>query len=371
MSARREALRAALSPAEWRRAGALAACVLGLHVVGFGVLIAFVIPHEFALSTGGVFGLSLGITAYTLGMRHAFDADHIGAIDNVTRKLMSEGQRPLSVGFFFALGHSSIVFALGALVAVGVRGLSGAVQDEGSTLQQATGLIGPLVSGSFLFLIGLLNLALLLSILGVSRRMRRGDFDEAELDHELATRGVMMRFYARATRAVTKPWHMYPLGCLFGLGFDTATEIGLLVIAGGAASAGLPWYAILCLPVLFAAGMVLLDTLDGAFMSVAYGWAFSRPVRKLYYNITITGLSVAVALLVGSVELLGVLGEQLELRGGVWDIVMAIDLGSVGYLVVALFVGTWAAALAFWRWGHVEERWGSTLEAGAEASGRA
>jgi nickel/cobalt transporter (NiCoT) family protein len=354
-------IRAALTPAEWRRAALLAAVILGLHVVGFFILLVLVVPHDYSLGTQGVFGLGVGVTAYTLGLRHAFDADHIGAIDNTTRKLMAEGQRPLSVGFFFSLGHSSIVFALGLLVTLGVRGLSGALESDASSLHTATGLIGPLVSGSFLFLIGLLNLVILVNIVGIFRRMRRGEYDEAELEHELASRGFMNRFYGRATRAIRKPWQMYPLGCLFGLGFDTATEIGLLVLAGGAAASGLPFYAILCLPILFAAGMSLFDTIDGAFMNFAYGWAFSQPVRKIFYNITVTGLSVTVALLIGSLELLAVLADKLSLSGGLWDFVAGIDLNAIGYLVVGLFVLTWALALAIWRYGRIEERWSAAI----------
>jgi high-affinity nickel-transport protein len=362
MSARWLRVRAALTPAEWRRAGALAAAVLGLHAVGFFILLALVVPHDYRLGGGGAFGLGLGITAYTLGLRHAFDADHIGAIDNTTRKLMNDGQRPLSVGFFFSLGHSSIVFALGVLVTLGVRGLSGAVENDGSTLHQATGLIGPAVSGSFLFLIGMLNLMVLASVLGIFRRMRHGELDEAELEAQLNARGFLNRFYGRATRAVRKPWHMYPLGVLFGLGFDTATEVALLVLAGGAAAGGLPFYAILCLPILFAAGMSLFDTIDGAFMNFAYGWAFSQPIRKIYYNIAVTGLSVAVALLIGSIELLAVLADKLSLSGGVWDVVAGIDLNLVGYLIVGLFAATWAIALAVWRFGRIEERWSAHLD---------
>jgi high-affinity nickel-transport protein len=270
---------------------------------------------------------------------------------------MSEGQRPLSVGFFFSLGHSTIVFALGVLVTIGVRGLGGAVQDDGSTLQQATGLVGPVVSGSFLFLIGILNLIILVSIVGIFRRMRNGDVDERELEEQLDSRGFLNRFYGRATRAIRKPWQMYPLGMLFGLGFDTATEVALLVLAGGAAAGGLPFYAILCLPILFAAGMSLFDTLDGAFMNVAYGWAFTKPVRKLFYNLAVTGLSVAVALLIGTLELLSVLADRLGLSGGMWDVVSRLDLNTVGYVIVGLFVATWAIAGAVWRFGRIEERW--------------
>jgi nickel/cobalt transporter (NiCoT) family protein len=329
-------IRTALTPGEWRRAAVLAAVIVGLHVAGFALLM-----------TVGVFGLGVGITAYTLGLRHAFDADHIAAIDNTTRKLMAEGQRPLSVGFFFSLGHSTIVFLLGLLVVLGVRG---ALEDDGSTLQQAGGVVGPAISGGFLFLIGLLNLVILLNVVRIFRDMRHGELDEQELEQQLASRGLMNRFFGRATRAIRKPWHMYPLGLLFGLGFDTATEVGLLVLAGGAAAGGLPFYSIICLPILFAAGMTLLDTIDGAFMNFAYGWAFSEPVRKLFYNITITGLSVVVALVIGSIELLGVL-----------DVVGGVDLNLVGYLVVGLFVLTWALALAVWRFGRIEQRWNAGM----------
>jgi nickel/cobalt transporter (NiCoT) family protein len=354
-------VRGALSREEWRRAALLAAVILGLHALGFFILLALVVPHEYRLGASGAFGLGVGLTAYTLGLRHAFDADHIGAIDNTTRKLMAEGQRPLSVGFFFALGHSTIVFALGTLVVLGVRGLSGAVENDGSTLHKATGLVGPLVSGSFLCIIGILNLIILVSIIRVFRRMRQGHFDEAELEEQLNSRGFMNRFYGRATRAIKQPWHMYPLGCLFGLGFDTATEVALLVLAGAGAASGLPFYAILCLPLLFAAGMSLFDTIDGAFMNFAYGWAFSKPIRKVFYNMTITGLSVAVALMIGTIELLSVLADKLSLTGGIWGFVANLDLNIVGYVIVGLFVLTWAVALSVWRFGRIEERWSANV----------
>ena len=359
-------LRGSLTAAEWRRAGALAFVILALHVVGFGLLLGFVAPQHLKLGTG-IFGIGVGITAYTLGMRHAFDADHIGAIDNTTRKLMSDGQRPLSVGFFFSLGHSTVVFLLAVGLAVGIKGLSGDVADDGSALHQATGLIGPTVSGSFLLLIGILNLFLLIGIVRVFMRMRHGEFDEQQLEDQLNARGFMNRFYGRATQAVKRPWQMYPLGLLFGLGFDTATEIALLATAGTAAAGGLPISAILCLPILFAAGMSLLDTIDGAFMNFAYGWAFSKPVRKVFYNITITALSVAVALIIGSLELLAVFADRLSLNGGIWEFVSNLDLNIVGYFIVALFVGTWVIALAVWHFAHIEERWSAQLEPGLEA----
>jgi high-affinity nickel-transport protein len=354
-----------LTPAEWKRAALLAAAIVALHVIGFGLLLGFVAPQHLKLGTG-IFGIGVGITAYTLGMRHAFDADHIGAIDNTTRKLMSDGQRPLSVGFFFSLGHSTIVFLLAVGLAVGIRGLSGDVANDGSTLHQATGLIGPTVSGTFLLLIGLLNLAVLIGIVRVFWRMRQGEFNERQLEQQLNARGFMNRFYGRATQAVKKPWQMYPLGLLFGLGFDTATEIGLLATAGTAAAGGLPISAILCLPILFAAGMSLLDTIDGAFMNFAYGWAFSKPVRKVFYNITITALSVAVALIIGGVELLAVFAQKFSLKGGIFGFVSNLDLNIVGYFIVGLFVVTWAIALAVWRIGRIEERWTARLDQGLE-----
>jgi high-affinity nickel-transport protein len=355
--ARWRGLRAALSPHEWRRVGVIVAVVAGLHALGFFLLIALVAPHHYALGKSGAFTVGIGLTAYTLGLRHAFDADHIAAIDNTTRKLMADGKRPLSVGFFFSLGHSTVVFALAALLAVGFRALSGQVRGKGSTLHDATSLIGTGVSGTFLLMIAALNLVVLLGIVRVFAGMRRGRYKEAELEQQLNCRGLMNRIYGGVTRMVKEPWQMYPVGVLFGLGFDTATEVALLVLAAGAAGAGLPFYAILCLPILFAAGMSLLDTIDGSFMNFAYGWAFSRPVRKVYYNLTITALSVVVALVVGTIELLGLAASRLTLRGGFWSWISQIDINALGYIIVGLFALTWALALAIWRWGRIEERW--------------
>ncbi len=354
-------LRASLTPGEWRRAGAMAAVVIGLHVVGFFILIALVVPRHYALGTSGVFTLGIGLTAYTLGLRHAFDADHIAAIDNTTRKLMSEGRRPLSVGFFFSLGHSSIVFLLAALFAVGFRALSGPIRNGGSALHSATNLIGTGVSGAFLFILAALNVVILVGIVRVFRDMRRGLYDETELEHKLNSRGLMNRFFGRFTRTVSESWQMYPVGLLFGLGFDTATEVALLFLAAGAAGAGQPFYAILCLPILFAAGMSLLDTIDGSFMNFAYGWAFSKPVRKVYYNITVTALSVAVAFVIGTVELLGLAANELTLRGHFWAWVSALNINTLGYVIVGLFALTWAIALAIWRLARIEERWAPSV----------
>jgi nickel/cobalt transporter (NiCoT) family protein len=349
-------LRAALTPEEWLRLGSMLAVIVALHVVGWGTLVLVVEPAHFSVGDKA-FGIGIGLTAYTLGLRHAFDADHIAAIDNTTRKLMNDGQRPLGVGFFFSLGHSSVVFGLALLITVGLKAIIGPVQNDSSALHHYAGVIGTGVSGAFLFLIAIINVVILVSILGVFARMRRGLYDEDELEAQLNNRGLLNRVLGRFTKSITESWHMYPVGLLFGLGFDTATEVALLVLAGTSAAAGLPWYAILCLPVLFTAGMCLLDTIDGSFMNFAYGWAFSNPVRKVYYNITITGLSVVVALLIGGVELLGLLADQLGLSGGFWSWLGGIDLNAIGFLIVGIFVLTWAVALLIWRYGHIEEKW--------------
>jgi nickel/cobalt transporter (NiCoT) family protein len=346
-----------MTPSEWRRASGMAAVVAGLHVIGFGILIVVVAPAHFKLGATGTFAIGTGITAYTLGLRHAFDADHISAIDNTTRKLMSEDKRPLSVGFFFSLGHSTIVFLLAFLLAIGVRALAGPVQHGESTLHEATNVVGTSVSGVFLYIVAALNIAILVSILRVFFDMRSGTYDEQALEEQLSSRGFMNRFFGRFTKTVTKPWQMYPIGVLFGLGFDTATEVALLVLAAGAGAAGLPWYAILCLPILFAAGMSLLDTIDGSFMNFAYGWAFSKPVRKVYYNIAITGLSIAVALLVGTIEIVGLLSEKLGLVGPVASWLHDFNINTAGFVIVGMFFATWVIALAIWHFGRIEERW--------------
>ncbi|MGI8578687.1 MAG: HoxN/HupN/NixA family nickel/cobalt transporter [Nocardioidaceae bacterium] len=363
-SSRLTKIRTSLSTREWRNLGGMALFILALHVIGWGVLGGLVAPRHYQVTANQIFGIGLGLTAYTLGMRHAFDADHIAAIDNTTRKLMSEGKRPLSVGFWFSLGHSTIVFGLVVLLAAGVRALAGQVENGSSTLQQTTGLIGTAVSGTFLYVIGILNLIVLVGIVKVFRRMRSGDFDEAALEDQLNNRGVMNRILGGATKAVTKPVQMYPVGLLFGLGFDTATEVGLLVLAGGAAALSLPWYAILTLPILFAAGMSMLDTIDGCFMNFSYGWAFSKPVRKVFYNITITGLSVAVALIIGTIELVSIFTDKLGVRTGPLASLANLDLNYVGYAIVLLFVLTWAVAIAVWRFGRIEEKWSAHLQPG-------
>jgi high-affinity nickel-transport protein len=349
-------LRGALTPEEWLRLGSMLAVIIALHVIGWGTLVLVVEPAHFTVGDKA-FGIGIGLTAYTLGLRHAFDADHIAAIDNTTRTLMHDGRRPLGVGFFFSLGHSSVVFGLALLIAVGLKAIAGPVKDGSSALHHYASVIGTGVSGAFLFLIAVINGVILVSILGVFARMRRGEYDEDELEAQLNNRGLLNRVLGRFTKSITASWHMYPVGLLFGLGFDTATEVALLVLAGTSAAAGLPWYAILCLPVLFTAGMCLLDTIDGSFMNFAYGWAFSNPVRKVYYNITITGLAVVVALLIGSVELLGLLADQLGWSGRFWSWLGGVNLNAIGFLIVGLFVLTWAVSLLVWRYARIEEKW--------------
>ena len=331
--------------------------VLLLHVFGWGVLVFGVAPQHITLGSAGVFGVGLGVTAYLLGVRHAFDADHIAVIDNTTRKLVGEGTRSLSAGFWFSLGHSSVVFGLAFLLAIGVRALVGPVQDEGSAMLQTLGLIGSLVAGTFLILIGLTNLFAAVGIAKVFRKMRTGEFDEAELERQLEQRGFLARLLGRFMRRVSKPWHLYPVGLLMGLGFDTATQVALLVLAAGTAAFTLPWYAILVLPVLFAAGMSLFDAVDGVLMARAYGWAFLKPVRKVYYNLTVTVLSVVVALVIGVIVLAGLLADRLGLESGPVAAVGSLDLQFVGFLIVGLFVAAWAIALGVWRFGRVEERY--------------
>ena len=302
-------------------------------------------------------------------MRHAFDADHISAIDNTTRKLMSEGQRPLAVGFFFSLGHSSVVAALAILLNFGIKSIGTQLNDENSALHHYTGLVGTTISGIFLMLIALLNLIVMVSIVKVFIAMRRGEYSEEELEKHLNSRGFLMRFFGPIARRIDKSWKMYPLGILFGLGFDTATEIGLLVLAGSSVVAGLPWWAIISLPCFFAGGMSLLDTIDGSFMNFAYGWAFSKPVRKVYYNIVITGLSVAVALFIGGMEVLQVISGQLNLSGGVWDYANSFNLNQAGYIIVATFAVVWLVAILIWRFGHIEDRWHKRAHAAQLARG--
>ena len=340
-----------MSKAEWTRLGGFASAVVLLHVAGFGLFLYY-LPSNPALA-------GLASLAYTFGLRHAFDADHIAAIDNTTRKFLQDGQRPLGTGFFFSLGHSSVVFGLTAGLAIAAKSVSSSIpafQKYGST-------IGISVSGTFLLVIGALNLLVLLEVVGVFRRMKRGTYREEDLESALLKQGFLSRvLLKRVGSKIDKSWKMFPLGVLFGLGFDTATEISLLAVAAGVATHHVPFLAVISLPLIFAAGMSLMDTADGAFMSHAYGWAFSSPVRKVFYNISVTSLSVAVAWMVGGIELLQVLAAKLSLHGGIWGVVESIDLGQLGYIVVGLFVTMWLLSLTVWKTARIEQRWGSMLE---------
>jgi nickel/cobalt transporter (NiCoT) family protein len=364
-----------LSSRDWRSLAGMGGFIVLLHLLGFGVLFGLIVPRHFPL--GGdhpVFSVGVGVLAYTFGLRHAFDADHIAAVDNTTRKLLADNttraaagedpaqqRKPLSVGFWFSLGHSTIVFMLAFLLSVGVKTLAGPVEDDSSALHSVTGVIGASVSGVFLWILGILNLVVLLGIVKVFREMRAGVYDEEQLEVHLNRRGFMNRFLNGLTKSVRKPWHIYPVGLLFGLGFDTATEVGLLVLAGGAAAFNLPFYSILVLPILFAAGMCLMDTVDGVFMNAAYGWAFAKPVRKVFYNITITAISVAVALVIGTVELISVLADEAKITSGPIAAIADIPLDYAGYAIVGLFFLAWAVALLVWHFGHIEERWSADL----------
>jgi high-affinity nickel-transport protein len=337
--------------------------VLFLHALGFFVFIVFVVPAHYR----GL-GIGLSLTAYTLGLRHAFDADHISAIDNTTRKVMNERigtdkPRPFAFGFFFSLGHSTIVVAIGVGIIIAEKTVFAAVSNNGSGLEQFGGLFGTIVSASFLFLIGLLNLVILVGIVRVFRDMRRGMYDEAELERQLENRGFFYRFFGRWMKTINKEWQLYPVGVIFGMGFDTATEVALLASTALLASQHVPWYAILCLPILFTAGMSLMDTTDGFFMNVAYGWAFFNPVRKVFYNLAITGLSVAICFFIGAIEVLGLLPAEIHSfpQGGFWGFMENFDINKAGFVIVGLFIVTWAGALLVWRYGHIEEKWNARL----------
>jgi len=346
----------ALSRREWARLALIALIVLAINGFGWGIYMLTVMPHHFAYAKLGV-GLGVAVTAWTLGARHAFDADHISAIDNTTRKFMADGQRPLATGFFFALGHSSVVMAVGVGISFAARAVFGAVVNPDSTFETLGGMIGTLTSAGFLYLIAALNLIVLVGIARVFKGLRRGELNEEELERQLQARGLMWRFFGRFMRSITKPWQLYFVGCIFGIGFDTATEVVLLAATAYAATSGLPFYAVLALPLLFSGGMTLFDTLDGCFMNFAYGWAFAKPVRKVYYNLVITGLSIAAAFIIGTVEVLGALTAELHLSGGFWDFMSNFDINKAGFIIAGLFAVTWIVALLVWRIGKVEHRW--------------
>src|SRR5437773_785714 len=329
MASMRMLLSQSFDRGERRRLAGFFGSVGLLHLAGWGLLLVYAASHPAFLALGGL--------AYTFGLRHAFDADHISAIDNTTRKLLQSGQKPVGVGFFFSLGHSTVVLLIALALGLAVKSLVQGMVGDSVELRSIGGAVGTLVSGGFLVVIGIVNLVILIDIVRVYRKMRRGEYDRDSLNEELTTGGVMTRLFGRLFRVVEHSWQMYPIGFLFGLGFDTASEVALLAISAGAAAQGLPFTAVISLPLIFAAGMSLMDTTDGAFMSKAYSWAFASPIRKVFYNLTMTGLSVFVALFVGVVELLQILVQEWGLHGEPWDAIAGFDLGSLGFIIVGSF----------------------------------
>ncbi len=296
--------------------------------------------HAYALM------LSTGLLAYGFGLRHAVDADHISAIDNTTRKLMQQGQRPLGVGFFFSLGHSTIVVLLCAAMALSTA----YVEKHLPQWRSIGGIVGTVVSGFFLYLIGFVNLIVLLDLAKAFRRATAGEADEPNLDMFLERRGLIGRFFRPLFRVVRTSSQMYWIGLLFGLGFDTATEVGVLAVSARSGQSGVPFWTIMLLPALFTVGMCLVDTLDGILMLGAYGWAFVKPIRKLYYNLCITLLSVLVAFVVGSYELLQIAQAQLGLRGGFWSVIRGLKFDNLGFVIIGTFLVGWAVFALLYKW---------------------
>ena len=353
-----------MSRTERTRVLAMYGSIAAMHVVGFGIFVLYVLPAHYKL-----FGVGLSVTAYTLGLRHAFDADHISAIDNTTRKVIGERlgtgkPRPFGFGYFFSLGHSTIVVVMGVGLIIAEKTVLPEVTHSGSALQTFGAGFGTIVSAVFLFLIGLMNLVILAGIVRVFRSMRRGEYDEAELERQLDNRGFFYRFFGRWMKAIDSEWKIYPVGVVFGLGFDTATEVLLLTTTAFLASEHVAWQAILALPVLFMAGMTLMDTTDGLFMNLAYGWAFFNPVRKVYYNLAITGLSVAICFFIGGIEALSLVPAEIHgvsQTGGFWGFMYNFNINTAGFVIVGMFVATWIVAMLIWRFGRIEEKWGARL----------
>ncbi|HEY1255394.1 MAG TPA: HoxN/HupN/NixA family nickel/cobalt transporter [Terracidiphilus sp.] len=322
------------------------ALLIGFNLVAWGW--AFAAFHHFPVLLGTAF------LAYSFGLRHAVDADHIAAIDNVTRKLMQQGKRPVAVGLMFSLGHSTVV-VLGSIV---IAATALALQHRIDGARAIGGLVGTLVSSLFLFAIAIVNLIVLHSVYRSFQRVRRGEpYVEEDFDLLLGNRGFLARLFRPMFNLIQCSWHMYPLGFLFGLGFDTATEIGLLGLSAAEASKGLSIASVLVFPVLFAAGMSLIDATDNILMLGAYGWAYVKPVRKLYYNITITSVSVVVALAVGGIEALGLLASQFHLTGGVWNWVGKLNenFGALGYAIIGLFALSWIVSIAIYKWRRFDD----------------
>ena len=340
--------RMSFTPAEWWSLAGFYGFIGLLHVLGWGLYLHYAGPYPSLVG--------LGFAAYMFGLRHAFDADHIAAVDDTVRYLLQKERNPLGVGFYFSLGHSTVVLAL----AIGITFAAAAIKESLPEFRNVGGLIGASVSGTFLWIIGVLNLIVLLDILDVWKKAKTGQHSHAHLEDLLAKRGLMNRLFGgRLQKLMNHSWQMYPLGVLFGLGFDTASEVGLLAMTAGASAGNLPVGAVLSLPILFAAGMSVMDTTDGVLMSKAYNWAFLNPLRKIFYNIATTGLSVAVALVIGTIELLQVFIHLLGLSGGFFDLIAELNFGVLGYFIVGLFLFGWALSVALWKFGRIEQRYGS------------
>jgi high-affinity nickel-transport protein len=359
-------LRASMTPADWRRVALIVLVILAVNGFGWGVYLFVVMPHHFdykgyAGTAGLGVGLGVALTAWFLGARHGFDADHISCIDNTTRKLMANGKRPLGTGFFFSLGHGAIVVAVGVGITMAAKAVYGAMVNPNSTYETVGVTIGTCLSAGFLYLIAALNLVVMAGIFKVFRGMRMGRFDEAELEKQLDARGLMYRFFRRWMRSIKHSWQLFFVGCVFGVGFDTTTEVVLLAATAFAALQGLPFYAALALPLLFAGGLMIADSLDGFFMNFAYGWAFARPVRKVYYNLVITGLSIGAAFIIGTIGFLGVLAQELKLSGPFWDSVSTFNINIAGLVIAVLFIAIWVGAGLYWKCGNVEHKWSTSL----------
>jgi high-affinity nickel-transport protein len=336
-----------LTPREKVSMVVIYAIITVITVLSFVAAFRF-LPHHISgeVVPGGLIFTGLAVTAYVLGLRHGFDADHIAAIDNTTRKLLNEGKRPLTVGTWFSLGHSTIV--CGMVVALVVA--FDFIKAQYGTFQSVGTVLGTLISGGFLFVIGLVNLIIVLEVYRIFKKLRDGELDQKALDEQMDKRGFLYRYFGRLFKVVNEPWQIYPIGVLFGLGFDTATEVVLIALATGLAFSGaFPIWAILILPLLFTCGMVLSDTSDGFSMRYAYGWAFLRPLRKVYYNLTLTVISVMVAFVIGAVELLQVLSMEFGWRGTFWAWLGSLDFSTLGAGIVVLFIGSWLVAMLIYR----------------------
>ncbi len=340
------------SAAEWMRLAGFYGVIAALHGVGWGLYL------HYAGACPSLVGL--GFVAYMFGLRHAFDADHIAAVDDTVRFMLQKGKSPLGVGFFFSLGHATIVLSL----AIAIAFAAVAVKHELPQLRNIGGIVGASISGTFLWVIGIVNLLVLLDILKVWEKAKNGAHNHAHLEELLLQRGLINRLFGgRLQQFMNHSWQLYPLGLLFGLGFDTASEVGLLAMTAGASAGNLPLPALLSLPILFAAGMCVMDTTDGVLMVKAYNWAFLNPLRKIFYNITTTGLSVVVALVIGTIELLQVFIGMGRLRGDFFGFIAGLDFGMLGYLIVGLFLLAWGLSVAVWKFGHIEQRYAAQLGA--------